>query len=195
MALATLADVKAHLGIPSNNTTQDAALTADLAGAAAWVAETARANGVQLEESKDYIELLDGQDSHRLFTSLRPIQKVTEVRMDNNDDPLWDDDSIVDAALYRVYGPLGLLKKETRWTEGFQNIKIKYDAGYATGANQLAQVKTGVCMLTAHLHGVAGKEGLSSEKIGNYSYTTAEAQKVPGLMLLLGSIISPPVMY
>lgn len=190
MALATLADLKAHLGIPTADTSQDARLTAILAGVEVWLIQTAAANGRALKLEEDRVDLVDGGGSPRLFLPRRPVVAVTSIKVDGAGTPTWDDITLVPASSYRVYPDMGLVKRLAGdWPQGHQNVQVTYDVGYGVPP---ANLTLGVLALAAYFATQAGKEGLASERIGNYSYSLQVLDQVPGLSLLLERYLCGP---
>jgi hypothetical protein len=192
MAIATLPELKAHLGIPLADVSQDAKLTAILAGVETWITETAAANGRAVAKETARVDLLDGTGSARLFLPRRPVIAVTTIKVDGNARPTWDASTLVAASGYRVYLDTGIVKRlsDAEWTEGLQNVQVTYDVGYAAIP---ANLKLGVLTMAAYFAGEGGGKGLKSETLGKYSYTMQDVEQVPGLLLLLAPYLGFPV--
>ena len=192
MSLATLAELKAHMGITLSDTSQDAKLTAILAGVEAWITETAAANGRAIVRETGRVDLLDGTGSFRLFLPRRPVILVTSIKVDGNATPTWDASTVVAASGYRVYADTGIVKRlsDAEWTEGLQNVQVTYDVGYAAIP---ANLKLGCLTMAAYFAGEGGGKGLKSETLGKYSYTMQDVEQIPGLLLLLAPYLGFPV--
>jgi len=191
MVIVTKDDLKLHLGIPSKDTTKDDRLEAIAYGATASVAQLARDAGVVLVE-EEVTERYDGEDSERIILTYRPVLSVTGVWVSDN--RVFDDDAKVDATRYVVYDRIGILRRAdgVEFSAGIQNVKVTYKAGLIQGqGTPPADLKTGITMLAAAIWGQAGKEGLASEKIGDYSYSLQEIKtEMPGAFSFLSPYIN-----
>ncbi len=185
MSLASLSDLKTHLGITVSD--KDAALTALLAGAEANVVRLARDAGVLLV-TEEVTEQLDGADSERLILSSRPVVSITGVWVSEARD--FTDSNKLAATACVVYSRIGILRRVDGddFPEGAQNVKVTYRAGY--GETAPADLKEGIVVLAAALYGQIGKEGVQSETIGDYSYTLASLkERAPGAYAFLAPYI------
>ena len=188
MSLATLTDLKNHLGLAAADTSQDAKLTTILAGVENWLDTIAAKNERALGLEENRLDYVDGTGSGRLFLPRRPVIQVREIRMERNLLQTFSDASIVEASSYRVYPDTGIVRRLVgHWHAGAQNIMVTYDVGYATVP---AGLQTGFLLLCAYFATQASKEGLASERIGNYGYSLQTIQQIPGLSLILDPYIS-----
>jgi len=188
MSITVLTDLKTHLGITDSS--QDTKLSAILAGAEALVKSWARDAGIILEK-ETVTEDLDGQDSTRLFLSFRPVLAVTKVYQSLV--WLWDATTELAATKFRLYKPLGMLKRADggTWLDGVQSVHVEYSAGYDPAP---ADLKQGIVTLAAFFAGQAGKEGKASETIGSYSYSLQDLQlSAPAVKMLLDPYVNRPV--
>lgn len=187
MALATLDDLKSHLGILSSDTSQDTRLTALLAGVANWIHTIAAKNGRALKYEQNRVDYLDGTGSHRLFLPRRPVIQVDEIRMSHSIMPVFPDETVMNPRDYAVYLENGVVQRVIgHWHRGVRNIMVTYDCGYKETPPGL---NSGLLLLCAYFATQAGKEGTASEKIGNYSYNLQAMNEIPGLALILDPYI------
>ncbi len=213
MALTTLTQIKALLGISSSNASQDPWLDA-LRGSA----ETVIKRYVKRDlESQSYTQFYYGNGMRKLALNQRPVTAVTSVWLDNQGnyglapsgitpfDTLsllspggdytveWDD------ATQTVSSTACLIRLNTVWDQterayfpghltfetgpAFGNIKVQYTAGY-TSSTLPSDITWAVAMLVA-----AGKKNLpmggivSGEKIGDYSYRMETPEDMYGRMM------------
>ncbi len=185
MSIAMVADVKTHLSI--TGTDKDAVLTAIVAGAEANVVRLAKDAGILLV-TEEVSEQLDGADSERLILSYRPVVAVSGVWV--SEARSFTDAAKIAETAYVVYARTGILRRVDGddFPEGVQNVKVTYHAGYGEAAP--ADLTEGIVLLAAAIYGQVGKEGLSGERIGDYSYTVASLQeRVPAAYALLAPYI------
>ena len=71
-------------------------------------------------------ELLDGNGTMMLFTPQMPIISVDSIYRHY----VFVDDDLYDNDYYKVYFSEGYIYRNSGWSEGMQNIKITYEAGY-----------------------------------------------------------------
>jgi hypothetical protein len=89
----------------------------------------------------------------------------------------------VDGDDYEVDGA-ALHHTGTGWPRGVRNIRVTYTAGYAPG-EEPADIRGAVLDLVALRYRRLGKEGLSGESIGGYSYSVAASHVFSGADLRL----------
>jgi hypothetical protein len=183
MAIATLADLKTHMGITASD--QDAKLTVILSGVERWLKDAAKAAGIALEK-ETVTEDLDGEGAGRLFLRYRPVISVTTVY--ESDSQVFDATTEVAAADFRLYKEIGMLKRENgAWLDEAQGVRVIYEAGYATPPET---AKLGILVFAAYLAGQAGKEGFSQERLGEYAYALRALEEVPAAKELLAPYIN-----
>lgn len=201
MALADLATLKTYMGIDSSITTQDARLTVILARIDAWVKKTSRDAGVILEE-ETVTDTLDGPGSHRLFLSYRPIISVTAVYHSEAVPRVFDSTALVAANQYLLHPDIGMIETPNAFghhhhhghrgvfLRGVQNYQAVYAAGYASIPGDLV---AGVIMVSAAFAaGRPGKDGMQSERLGDYSYVRAKVMELPGVEGFLAPYVIRP---
>lgn len=145
MALATLAEVKAILGIASQSAVADAQMEALLPAAESMIL----AYLDRQIEAADYTEYVNGTGIQTLLVRQYPIISIASIHMDRKRE--WGADTLVDPDTY-YFAPGGAYGQITRLSSGFWhdrwvqyqtdltpqevpgqgNIKIVYRAGYET---------------------------------------------------------------
>lgn len=128
MALATLAQLKTHLGFKSSDVVQDPKLQLFLDAGSAWVESYCDRKFAQATRT----ELFHGNRSNALNPRQWPITAVTELRVSSV--RAWTDAStLVDAGSYGI-SPDGIMVVyyESVFPKGFDNVRLIYTAGYAT---------------------------------------------------------------
>ena len=181
MALATLAEVKALLGI--TGTGSDTRISA-LLGPMGAAIEAMLGRKI---EARDYTEYHDGRGTPYLKLREQPAISVTSV----HDDPgrTWASDSLLSSGDYAVDLPNGevrLIKwsganafiRDTEESPGYLdetlNVRVIYRAGYET-ADIPSELKLLLAELVQFQINTVSQSGLDSESIGAYSYTKAPA--------------------
>ena len=76
----------------------------------------------------DYTEYYDGNNSPYLFVKNFPINSITEIAVDS--DWEWNTEDVIDSDDYRVVEKNYIVYNDY-FSEGLQNIRIKYNAGYS----------------------------------------------------------------
>lgn len=89
--------------------------------------------------AKDYTEYYNGDGDIRLYLNNTQINTVTEINIDTD----WDfgSDTTVGSDDYRISSDKTyILLKDTIFTIGQENVKVTYNAGFATIPTDLAEV-------------------------------------------------------
>jgi hypothetical protein len=124
-ALTTVAVAKEHLGIPALDTTQDARIELFINVASDRVSNYCERQIV----AADVTDLRHGGMSNMLMLNEWPINAVTEIAIDN--EGVFPPSSVIDPASYRVIDE-GTLLYNTSFPYGYGNVRVKYNAGYAS---------------------------------------------------------------
>jgi hypothetical protein len=124
-ALTTVAVAKDHLGIPSSDTTQDSRIEMFINVVSDRISNYCERQLV----AANIIDVCHGGMSNMLMLQEWPINSVTEIAIDNTG--VFGSGTVIDAATYRVIDEGTLLYNST-FPYGYGNIRIKYNAGYAT---------------------------------------------------------------
>ncbi len=201
MALASLNQLKTYLGIAVSDTSQDARLTLILAGVDAWVTKASRDAGVVLS-TETITEVLDGPGSHRIFLGFRPVATFTSLYHSDAMPRVFDTTTLVDPTLYILRADVGIIETphpfshrhgRINFHRGVQNYKAVYDAGFATAPGDLV---AGVVMVSAAFAaGRPGKDGMQSERLGDYSYVRAKVAELPAVEGFLAPYLVRPMAF
>lgn len=127
MALTDLTAVKDHLGIPPATTTFDARLTRFI-DAASQAIENFLDRTVL---TATYTEIQDGRASNRVILRNFPVTSVTSVYIDP-DSEFTDPSTEVDSSDFRLEDESLIVLLHRQFPRGTQNVRVIYDAGYAT---------------------------------------------------------------
>lgn len=114
-ALTSVANVQSYSG----NTSASTALVELLINGASAFIE--RLCGRKFK-SASYVEYQDGDGGQRIFARQYPITAIAKIT---------EDDVELTESEYTPYLDSGIINRENGWSEGVQNIKIEYSAGYA----------------------------------------------------------------
>lgn len=196
MALTTLSDLKAHLGISADDTSEDTYLTATLL---AVEKSLKRIIGYEIEANSNVTEYYDGDGRNKLFLRQLPVRSIVSVKVDNNGgggqiaNTFGSETLLVAGTEYYLPmdGPLGaysesgtLYRRSYYWPgqpmhrrglltneiiPGNGNIQVVYNSGYTTVP---ADIKETVWQSVAQLR-MSRDKGMpiSSESFDGYSYS------------------------
>lgn len=131
-SLASLDDIKNHLGIPLANTGQDGQLTRMLNAATEKIEKW---TGRRLMQRTGIEEYRDGNGRKHILMYEWPVSNVSEVWVDL-DSEFTDVTLKLDPSVYRLDlsmrgEGLGLVFPKRVLPKGILNIKLVYDGGYA----------------------------------------------------------------
>lgn len=192
MALVTLPELKAYLGVTVD--TSDVKLRMILESMSDWIVEEFKNYGLLLGNNA-LTELRDGAGDPFVFTKFRPIIGVTSVHVSaSGPDQVFDSTTLVPADEYVVKGTEGKVElvlgsltffgahhrparehQPSIFRFGIQNIQVIYNVGF----NPIPKdIKLALMTVVDSFNTRAGKTGFKSEKLGDYSYTLREAQKI-----------------
>ena len=123
--------------------------------------------------ARNYAEWLDGQGGSRLFLKHHPVVSISKIVIGRTDgEELDPDDYVVDMGA-------GIVQYDYGFTAGWQNILVEYRAGSETIPADVEQV----CIeLVCLMHKQAERNGIKSEKLGDYSYEMAEGDAMRNLL-------------
>ena len=196
MALVTVPEMKAFLGIETSD--QDIKLELILDSMIGWIEEEFKHYGLLLGDN-ELTELRDGTGDPHFFTRFRPINSVTSVHVSaSGPDQVFDATTLVPANEYVVKGGEGKVElvlgsliffgahhrphghahdvhRTSIFRFGIQNIQVIYKVGL----NPIPKdIKLALMSVVDSFNTRAGKTGFKSEKLGDYSYTLREAEKI-----------------
>ena len=162
-----LDDLKVWLGVKVD--TYDDLLTALEARTVAYVER-------QLQwyfgEPRETTEYMNGTGTPRMFLRQPPDDGVVVLSYRSGVSTDWavvdtEDYEITRRGLYSVYASV--------WYRGLRNYRAVYLEGFSSPPGDIEQV---VYSLVGALWNRRDKDGYTSEKIGDYSYTLADLEKV-----------------
>lgn len=166
----TLDDLKAHLDIPSSDTTKDTFLTNRLNGAFNAVKNYI---GQDLNAA-DYIEDYDGEGSNTLLLRQFPVNSISAIYDDcfrtwQNSPFVPDSSTLLDPHNYYVDKQIGLItvfQGIASFRDCHGNIHVLYNAGYTSIPDDAID---GLTMWAAWYCQRAGTEGRMAETMGGRS--------------------------
>lgn len=167
--LVPLTALKMYLGIDLDDTEQDINLAAIRDAVEDMLCQdTNRDFGLE----GNYIEKRDGTGTDTIYT-LRPIDVINGIHITSGDAEMPGVWLPVDVNSYLRYvqGKRRLTVVAYSLPEGRLNITIDYDAL----ADQPPMAVQAVKEMCANVYSTRGREGLRSEQMGTYSYTTARS--------------------
>lgn len=192
MALVTLPELKEFLGIKTDD--QDVKLRLILESMSDWIQEEFKSYGLLLGDNV-LTELRDGTSDPFFFTRFRPINSVTSVHVSaSGPDQVFDATTLVPNNEYVVKGGEGKVElvlgsliffgahhrparehQPSIFRFGIRNIQVIYNAGL----NPIPKdIKLALLTVVDSFNTRAGKTGFKSEKLGDYSYTLRETEKL-----------------
>jgi hypothetical protein len=168
MPFADLAGLKTMLRIPSADTSRDAELTlyVDYANAMLYDAF----GGITDSAVTTYTDAISIDDSQQnsLWVRRYPLVSVTSLTQNGN---------VLASSAYS-YTDLGCIRMKDGlmyFPFGTTTVSVTYTAGFAAGTPALGELKIACLTLAAYAVNVASRAGISSEKIGQYSYDIGAA--------------------
>jgi hypothetical protein len=118
-------------------------------------------------EQDTYTEIISGNGDKKLYLQNYPVSSITSAS--TWDGSSWD---TVSSSSYDVDEDLGILYRKAGWTEGWDNIRVVYVAGYATIPKELQDL---VCDVAAVYYFKHGRDPLLTlEKVGSYREEVAK---------------------
>lgn len=128
MTLATLAQLKTHLGIATSEVKYDAKLNLFLNAASDWVETYCERRFAQ----QSHVELISGNRTNFFVTDQWPIISIAELRISSMRDWL-SATSLVPVTDYGISSDgIGVTYYPGYLPQGYDNMRITYIAGYAT---------------------------------------------------------------
>jgi len=191
--LVTLAAVKTYLGI--SGTDDDDLLNALIGGVSKAIKNYCQDNIA----SDTYTEYYDGPANNIIILKHRPIISIT-----GSEEGVWDDlntdyedgdklDYSDDDFYY--YAEEGMIVgRDHTFNVGRKNIKVVYKAGYDTIPDDV-QLAAKMQVATLYNKVKGGLDGVSAERIGDYSITLAKGSDAAALLPEAEVMLRPYVNY
>ena len=164
--LTTYANVKEYLGLTDDN---DEDFIGNLITRASdFIAKYCR----RVFQDADYTEYYNGVGNRSICLKQYPVNSVASLHDDL--DREYGTDHLIATTDYVIDEDAGILTLDGyRFGAGLKNIKVVYNAGYATIPANLEQA----CIeLVSMKYNTKESEGIKSEKIGSYSVSYSEAE-------------------
>lgn len=179
--LTTLDRAKPLMGIPTDDTSQDAELSLLIPVASAAIEAHCRRKFGR----SDYVETVDRVEGGYLLLRNYPINSVTQVLLNGADE-------VVD---FETNSDIGSLFRKQGWPRTERTIKVNYSAGYVlpggAGPSDLPPQLEFACVLfIKHLQ---REPGVQSERVGDISvaYSAGEAEMPAAVKALIAPFIRP----
>lgn len=138
-----------------------------------------------------FSEQLDGTGHDALYLNHWPITVVASITdRDDVDLGLTEDTDyfIIDSIAHGIY--VGhLLKKNGRWTEGKQNYKVTYTAGFDLANYVPQELKDAIALIAQDILTHKDTPGVTAVKVGEIAYTFG-GRAVKGRFALPQEVIS-----
>ena len=176
-ALATVDQVKEFLGITVADYDE---LLCNLINSASSYAEKATDRRLVAfdwnAESSAHREncWYDGNDRTKIHLRQYPVNSVSSVEISGASISVASEDDYYGSTGYVIYSRRGMLYYEYGWDSGIQNVRVSYNAGYASGTPEREELKDLCIVLVGVVFEKKDKLAFKSERIGNYSYTKAD---------------------
>jgi hypothetical protein len=132
-ALTTLVEAKKYLSIVSSDTSQDSFIER-LINTSSQTIEQYCSRKIK---QTSYTEYYDGRNSNKILLNNYPASKPSAVYSDS----VWtfDSTSLLDSDDYDIVDNIELVLRDGYFPIGRRNIKVTYQAGYATVPSDLEQ--------------------------------------------------------
>jgi len=169
--LVTVAQVEAHFGIPTG--TGDATQLGFQIEVASQMIEKYTK---RIIKEQTFTEIYDGRRDNRLILGQWPVTSITEIRFDT-ESLFVDAETLVDSDDYRLStNQQELIYRPGKWPIGYQNIKVVYDAGFATVP---ADIQSACLFLVDFLEGVRTNRNIGRKTKGKAGETTTLIEGIP----------------
>lgn len=160
--MTTLAKVKSYLGITSS--THDTVLGELIVNVTKWLENYLQRTLLKKADGQYFEEYFDGYEKCLLLNEY-PIISVTSVEYNSGTQasPIWN---TVDASNYVYYAGEGYIELLAGLPHGHQNIRVRYNGGYATYPDEVELVAK---QLVARMFEQRKAQGKSQEGLGGAS--------------------------
>jgi hypothetical protein len=120
----------------------------------------------------------DGDSTSKLFTRQYPINLVTYLEIDGSELDAAGLTDYYGSTGYMIYSRRGELFYANGFVIGKQNVRMSYNAGYASGTPEREELRELSNALVRYVYDNRDKMGFKSERIGNYSYSKGDLKAV-----------------
>lgn len=121
--LTTIAAVKTHLGLPADDSSQNAKIAALIEGVSALVETSCRRTFSRAE----YTAKIDGDGDQEILLPQFPLLELTGISIDGT---AVDIDAEIAAGDITIDEPAGIVFREAGFRRGRQNVVVTFEAGY-----------------------------------------------------------------
>jgi len=173
-AFCSVSEIKDYLGL--TGTTYDTVLTRLLTAASGFIeTETKRRLMAQDWDATDSNHIpecwYDGDGSQTLITRQWPINSISLLTING--------ETVTAATATDYYGSTGYVIRKYRrmiyyasgFSDGIQNVRLSYNAGYVAGSREWEELKLLTIILVGVIFNARKHLGFKSETMMNYRYT------------------------
>lgn len=178
--LIALADLKTFMNVEASDTTFDDTYTLLINAVSKWFNNKTN----RLLKARDNTEYYDGDGTTKLFTDNYPINSTSAtIAVYIDQEWLWPDSDKVDQSDILIRSEEGvIIIKDQVFTEGTQNIKVVYNAGYSSIPFDLQEACLLMCKLLDKRKDQDGA-GLSTISLSNNQATYMLDKVAPEFVL------------
>ena len=119
----------------------------------------------------------DGDGTAKLHLRQWPINSVTTLVCSGTTIAAADDDDYYGSTGYVIYKSRGLLYYANGFDSGIKNVRVTYNAGYASGTKELDDLRYLCNSLVGWVHNNRKHLGFKSERLGNYAYNRGDVRE------------------
>ena len=185
--IVLLTELKAYLGIPPEDETQDVKLSMILSFLTDWLRKEFEMFGLGLEV-QTLTELLNGNKLTYIFTRFRPIVSIATIHQDSHQ--IFDPTTLIAPTDYRFEPTKGLihLVNGLRFESDVLNVQVVYDSGFDPIPGD---IKLALMNVIGKFNTLSADKGLaySSERLGQYSYTIRQDAGAGGGTIIGGALM------
>jgi hypothetical protein len=168
MPFAELAALKTMMRIPSADTSRDAELQLYVDYANSMMYDVF--GGISDSVVTTYTDTISIDDSQQNSFWLRRYPLVSVTSLTQNGNVLSPS-----AYSYTDLGCIRMMDSLMYFPFGTATVQVTYTAGFATGNPALGELRIAALTMATYVANIAARAGISSEKIGQYSYDIGAA--------------------
>jgi len=119
----------------------------------------------------------DGMGTKNIFLRQYPINSVSSVTCSGTTISAASSTDYYGSTGYVIYKRRGILFYDNGWDSGVKNVRVSYNAGYASGTPELEDLRELCNSLISHTYNNRKNLGFKMERIGNYQYTRGDVRE------------------
>ena len=119
----------------------------------------------------------DGDGTKKLHLRQYPINSITTLECSGSEIDEAGDTDYYGSTGYVIYKSRGMVYYEYGFEGGIKNVRVTYNAGYASGTKEIDDLKFLCNSLVAWVHNNRKNLGFKSERLGNYSYSRGDLRE------------------